>query len=481
MSRHYDLAIIGAGPVGSLCALAHARRGARVALFEASPDRHRGLKGEWMHPPAARMLQQVGVHFDAPARATRGFVVFPEDGSEMIPLTYPDGSRGLVCPHEALVTGLRDAAINEPDVNLIQARAQPLHDGSVSYTQDDAEQSLTADRIVGADGRGSVVLRLLGLTGKPTVRSRMIGVMLHGAQMPLEDYGHLLCGGPGPIFMYRLGRDIACAIVDIPHRYSNAQTGDLLVNEYAPRLPVEIRPQFIEAVHGRRLKFAGNTIRPRLSYGSPRFVVIGDAAGHYHPMTAVGLTLGFGDAMTLAEHDNFDDFLAARFDQIRAPEMLAMGFYEIFVDHRAESRALRQAVYGIWRRGGAVSDRSVRLLACNDTSGTSLGFVGAMVVALAVAKTIPRSLSPRAWWRSGGIVYRLGARVGWFIRAVEELRKSRRRGELQNEKFHDKLARVFLASTSPEDEPGPRGESSQPDGSSRGESSQQDGSSQPPG
>ena len=33
----YDVAIIGAGPVGSLCALAHARKGARVALLEANP------------------------------------------------------------------------------------------------------------------------------------------------------------------------------------------------------------------------------------------------------------------------------------------------------------------------------------------------------------------------------------------------------------------------------------------------------------
>jgi 2-polyprenyl-6-methoxyphenol hydroxylase-like FAD-dependent oxidoreductase len=437
--------------VGSLCALAHARRGIRVALFEASPNKNRGLKGEWMHPPAARMLQQAGVHFDDSARATRGFVVFPEDGSEMIPLTYPDGSRGLVCPHETLVMGLREAANNEPNVNLIQERAQPLHDGSVTYTRDGVEESVTADRIVGADGRGSVILRLLGLTQRPTVRSRMLGVMLNGAKLPLEDYGHLFCGGPGPIFMYRLAHDSVCAVVDIPHRYSSRQTADLLLNSYVPSLPIDIRPLFIEAVHEHRFKFAGNTIRPRISYGNSRFVVIGDAAGHYHPMTAVGLTLGFGDAMTLAEHEDFDDFLAARFREVRAPEMLAMGFYEIFADHRAESMALRQAIYRIWRTGGAVSDRSVRLLACNDTSATSLGFVGAMVVALAVGKIIPRSARPRPWWRSGSIVYRLASRVGWFIRAVEELRRSRRRGDLQNEKFYDNMARVFLVSIPSQD------------------------------
>ena len=397
------------------------------------------------------MLQQAGIHLDAQARATKGFVVFPEDGSATIPLSYPDGSRGLVCPHDTLVLALREAAIGEPSVDLIQQRAHPTLDGRVTFVQDGVEESVTADRIVGADGRGSVVLRMLGLTARPTARSRMIGVMMNGARLPMEDYGHILCGGPGPIFAYRLGADSVCAIVDIPHGYSSRHAADLLLNSYVPWLPEDIRPFFIEAVSERRVKLAGNTIRPRISYGNTRFVVIGDAAGHYHPMTAVGMTLGFGDAMTLAESESFDGFLASRFEEIRASEMLAMGFYEIFADHRTESMALRQAVYRIWRKGGAISDRSVRLLACDDTSGTSLGFVGAMVVARAVGKTIPRSVSPRSWRRAGRVVHRLFVRIVWFIMAVEELRKSRSRGELQNEKFYDNLAQVFLASTQTQD------------------------------
>ncbi len=175
----------------------------------------------------------------------------------------------------------------------------------------------------------------------------MIGVRLHGVKLPKEDYGHIFCGGPGPIFMYKLGEDSVSAIVDIPREHSNNHDHDLLLNSYIPKLPSDIRSSFAEAVQNSDFKLAGNTIRPRISYGSPRFVVIGDAAGHYHPMTAVGLTLGFGDAVTLAESDDFDDFVARRFREVRAPEMLAMGFYEIFADQRAEAVALRHAVYRI--------------------------------------------------------------------------------------------------------------------------------------
>ena len=425
--------------------------GARVALFEANSDGYSGLKGEWLHPPASRILQQVGVRFDTQAQATKGFVVFPEDGSEPIPLTYPEGSHGLTCPHETLVLRLREAAINEPNVDFILRRARLNDDGLITYTENGVEESVTADRIVGADGRGSIVLRLLGLTAKPTVISRMIGIKLNGATLPMEDYGHIFCGGPGPIFMYKLGEDNIPVIVDVPREYSGDQMTDLLLDSYAPWLPEDIRPMFVEAVHEGNFKFAGNTVRPRISYGSPRFVVIGDAAGHYHPMTAVGLTLGFGDAMALAENEDFNDFVARRFREIRAPEMLAMGFYEVFADHRAEAMALRHAVYRIWRKGGENADRSMRLLACEDTSESSLGFVSAVVVALAVARAIPRSMNLRAWRQAGGVVHRLAFRIGWFMRAVCQLRRSRARGEVQNEQFHDNLARAFLASTPPED------------------------------
>ena len=371
--RHYDVAIIGAGPAGSLCALAHARRGARVALFEANPDGNTRLKGEWLHPPAARALHEVGVRFDTQAHSTKGFVVYPENGSEPIPLSYPEGSQGLVCPHETLVSRLREAASNEPNVDLIFQRALPMPDGSIKYAEKGVEESVTADRIVGADGRGSAVLRLLGMTTKPLVSSRMIGVRMNGVTLPRQDYGHVFCGGPGPIFMYGLGEGGVGVLADIPYEYSDLRATDLLLDSYVPWLPEDVRPLFVDALTKGQVKLAGNTTRPRISYGNAQFVVIGDAAGHYHPMTAVGLTLSFGDAMALAENENFDDFVARRFREIRAPEMLAMGFYEVFADHRAEAVALRHAVYRLWRKGGDRADRSVRLLACEDTSEISLG------------------------------------------------------------------------------------------------------------
>ena len=442
-SRHYDVAIIGGGAVGSVCAIAYARKGTRVALFEANPGASTGLKGEWLHPPALQVLEKLGIHFDTDTYGTKGFVVFPEDGSPPIPLNYPDGLYGLAYPHDRLVMRLRETAIQESNVDFIPQRVRLSENGRIDFTEDGVAKSVTADQVVDAAGRGSVLLRLLGMTERPTIISRMVGVKMDGAALPMEGYGHIYCGGPGPIFMYRLGDETVSAIMDVPREYTGDQATDLLLNEYAPWLPEEIRPMFVEAVQ-RGGMLAGNTARPRISYGNSRFVAIGDAAGHYHPMTAVGLTLGFGDAMTLTESKDFDAFVARRFREVRSPEMLALGLYEVLADHRDEMLALRHAVYWLWRKRGRISDLSIHLLACEDTREASLGFVGAIVVAMAVVRTIPLSLRPREWRQSASTVWHLASRIGWFIRAVHQLRRSRARGDVQNEKIHYSLAHAFL-------------------------------------
>ena len=447
-SQHYDVAIVGAGAVGSVCALAHAQKGARVALFEATPDRPSRLAGEWLHPRSLRILQGVGVHFDVPAEAalTHGFMVFPEDGSEPITLPYADGSRGIACEHETLVLRVRETARNEPKIDFIPERVHAVADGRVTLLRDDAEVAVTADRIIGADGRSSVVRKSLGLTTKPVACSRMLGFVLDGVPLPREGYGSIRCGGPGVIFMYRLRENSIRINVDVPLRFPPRETTDLLLNTYAPLLPEALRPQFREMARERRFHSTANTLSPRSSYGTPRRMLIGDAAGHYHPMTAAGLTLGFGDAMAAAGSADFRDFAGRRFREIRAPEMLALSFYEVMVDHRAEAAALRRSVYRMWRRNGRKAAQSMRLLSLEDTSEFSLGFVGATTVAQAVGETIPRSIRPGDWKRASRIVAATAVRIGWFVWGVWQLRRTRPDGEAKKKKFLDCMARALPAS-----------------------------------
>lgn len=406
------------------------------------------------------MLRQIGIRFDVPTQAsiTDGFTVFPEDGSDPIRLPYADGSHGIACEHEYLVSRLHEAMANEPSIDLIPERVRAVADRRVTLARDGVEASVTADLIVGADGRRSVVRRSLGLATKPKTCSRMLGFLLQGVTLPVEGYGSLVSGAPGPMFIYRLGEDSVRINVDVPLRFPPSHTTDLLLNSYAPVLPEDMRPKFEEMVRDRRYQSTANTLSPRVSYGRPGRVLVGDAAGHYHPMTAVGLTLGFSDAIALAESEDHRRYLARRMRGVRAPEMLALAFYELVVDHRAEAAALRRSVYRMWRRNGGRARQSMRLLSCEDTSEYSLGLVGATTVMQAALGTIPRSLRPRDWRRAGGILSSLAVRIAWFVRGVWHLRAARGDHETAKKRFLDAMARALPASM-----PSPRRSGPSPD------------------
>ena len=427
----YDVAVVGAGPVGAFCALAHARRGAKVALLEANPRASQRLAGEWLHPPAARMLRDAGIRLDRHPTSTpgRGFAVFPEDGSAPIQFPYPDGALGLTCEHAAIVSSLREAAAAEPGVDFLpHARVRTVEDGRITFSsRDGGDGYLDAPRIVGADGRASIVRRSLGLSTDRGTCSRMVGVTVTGARLPFEGYGHVLLGGPGQILMYGLGNECARIIVDVPlDRWTPRDRAGLLSDSYARVLPEAVRPAFVEAIRERRFDAATNAVRPRVTYGNPRRVLIGDAAGHYHPMTAVGMTLGFGDALALAQSEDFDGFARSRRDATRAPELLAMGLYEVFADHRAEAAALRNAVYRSWRANPDYRDRTTRLLACEDTSRARLAAAFSKTVAQTVARTFSPPLDRRSWCRARHIVPALAVRLSWFARGVRWLSRARR-------------------------------------------------------
>lgn len=133
---NYDIAIVGAGPVGSLCALVHGRKGYRVALLEASAKPTKRMAGEWLHPPAVRILKDIGIELDQQPRSTlgRGFVVLPEDDSDLIVLPYSDGVYSLACDHNLIVSGLRDAIENLPEIDFISpARVRSIEGKRVFF------------------------------------------------------------------------------------------------------------------------------------------------------------------------------------------------------------------------------------------------------------------------------------------------------------------------------------------------------------
>ncbi len=447
----YDVAIVGAGPVGSLCALAHAKQGARVGLIEANPKASGRLAGEWLHPPAVKLLRKMGIKADGlpNSKIGLGFVVYPEDGSEPILLPYPDGLRGMVCDHAQLVTSIGDAvaAVDEIDV-ISPARVKNVSDGSLAYTMKGEELTLSASRIVGADGRSSVVRQSLGLSTRPMLCSRMLSVSIPEAELPFDGFGHVFLGGPGPVFVYSLEDGCVRVLVDVPaDRWSPKDRLGYLSESYASLLPEPIGSGFVDSLRTRNFHAAVNQLRPRVTYGSSERVLIGDAAGHYHPMTAVGMTLGFGDAVELAECKNFKDYTTERLQAIRVPEFLAMGLYEVFADHRAEAVVLREAVYQGWRTTPKYAELTTRILACEDRTTTGIALAGAGIVVRAIRRVIPTVFRGTAARKRSFDVFRaLIVRLWWLQRGFMQLRRACREGREEDENARKVLSRAMLHS-----------------------------------
>jgi len=163
----YDLAIVGAGPVGCVTALAFAKRGSRVLLLEANPQASRRLAGEWIHPPAVDVLRGLGIDLRpaAPFHSGRGFVALPDDGTRPIVLPYEAGRYGYSFEHSALVETLREHADEHPLIDYVPyARATRLEEHRLTYQlESGGAHTVKAELLVGAGGRMSVAHTALGI------------------------------------------------------------------------------------------------------------------------------------------------------------------------------------------------------------------------------------------------------------------------------------------------------------------------------
>jgi len=377
-SVKFDVVVIGAGPAGATAAIAQAQRGRSVLLLEANPNAADRLAGEWLHPRAVRVLSALGVELDASASPSdgtvggfdsgRGFVVHPDDGSEPVVLPYGKAGRGWSGEHRALVDRLRTAARAYPNVSYrCGARVTAIAGQRVTIRSADVacEQQVDAALVIGADGRTSVARRALGLAPETSTVSRMAGLRLASVELPRPGFGHVFLGGPGPILAYRITHDHVRLCVDVPPGVSTDPA--TLHEAYACALPEDMRAAFRHALSNGQIQWAANQTRLRRSLGRPGLVLIGDAAGFQHPLTALGMTMGILDALELAEQDDFEAWRSARRSSARVPELLASVLYDVFKSGADTAQGIREGMFQTWRKRSDERNRTMQYLAAEES------------------------------------------------------------------------------------------------------------------
>jgi squalene monooxygenase len=421
VNTSFDVAIIGAGPAGCVTALSFARRGANVLLLESQPSPKPRLAGEWLHPPGVEVLGQLGLGSLPGATEHppgRGFVVFPDDDSPPIVLNYAGGGLGRTCEHQALVSALREAAASHPRVRFRgNANVSGIDGQKLRFHSDSGSTEITcaAPLIIGADGRSSFTRRCLGLGDDRTLLSYMAGVLLEDAELPLEGYGHVFLAGLGPMFVLRISPRHIRMCLDVPLRHRRATTDlDYLEEAYSPAMPEKLRPAFRKAIRSDALCWTSNQWRPRLHYGREGLVLVGDAVGHFHPLTAVGLTLGFMDGHCLAQCKDLLDYRQQRTAQSRVPELLAIGLHRVFTQDDEGTVALRQAVYRMWRDSAADRAGTMKLLSGQATQLGHFNRAFLKVVALAVKDVVQSTVATGHWRRSARTFRDFGGWLRWL-------------------------------------------------------------------
>jgi lanosterol synthase len=427
---HYDVAVIGAGPVGCVTALAFAHKGASVLLLEANPRACERLAGEWLHPPAVEILRAVGADDCTTAAYDHGhgFAVFPDDSGDPILLPYRDETRGISIEHSVLVNRLREhCRNNDRIVFLAPARATAIAHQKLTFQRKGEEpEAITAELIVGAAGRSSLVHDALGLDNTPSTYSRMAGLLLRDCTLPHEGYGHVFLGGPGPVLTYRIDDDQVRMCMDVPLSMPVSRNKEAVLWEsFKTVIPQQLHAPFKDALHRGDISWAANQTRPRTTYGREGLVVIGDAAGHHHPLTALGMTLGFQDAVALVESNSFKSFRRQRVRDSRVPEMLAVALYEVFADPSDEVVAIRHAVYDMWRQDVGERSRTMAYLACQDTKPRHFGRSFVKAAAVAARRMSKRALSTGQWGYTFDVTRELVHRCRWLISGALRLSEAK--------------------------------------------------------
>ena len=397
-----DVAVIGAGPIGTVAAIALARSGAKVILLEAQPEKKKQIAGEWLHPPGLEILERLGIllAFERVNHATgHGFVIFPDDGSKPIKLRYPNRKMGMSCEHNLIVSTLRKVAANCEGIHYIpNARVTQIQGQHLSFKDLKRIETfnISSQLIVAADGRSSLAHKVLGISYKPKLISYIAGVLLEDVELPFEGFGHVFLDGPGPALVYRISDNQVRICLDVPLDFPKRNVD--LWNAYSPVLPSELLARFRQVLEKKQVAWVANGYRSRIDYGLPGIALVGDATGYFHPMTATGMTVGFMDVDCFVRTQSFKKYQRQRNFGTYVPELLATTLYEVFSRDDDTVVALRRAIYQMWRQEPKECVRTMHLL-----SGAQLNimhFTGSFYKVLMIAvKSVIRENVSKGQWR----------------------------------------------------------------------------------
>ena len=319
-NSHHQVIVVGAGPVGLLCALDLARQGVQVCVLELEPNTTLDLRAGTFHPPTLEMLAPLGVTQE-----------MMKIGMKVPVWQSRDLQEGLIAEWDMSI--LKDDTPYPFRLHLEQHRLTPIllemlkkySHAQVLFSHEFLRLEQTADEVVvhvkHQDHSEETTLRaqwVIGADGGKSAVRKSAGIEFEGYTWPerysvvstTHDFSHLgyadnaYVSDPeqwvaffrmpdkGPPGLWRMTIPVGQSYTDeeiLDPKYANGVFQRVL--KTPPDVLYPIVHQSVYRVHQR--------VANRFRLG--RVLLAGDSAHVNNPLGGFGLNSGIHDAMNLSE------------------------------------------------------------------------------------------------------------------------------------------------------------------------------------
>lgn len=303
MVEQTDVFVIGGGPAGLAAAIAARKKGFRVKVADGSRWPIDKACGEGLMPDTIEALGALGVTFGA----SEGFPVhgvrFLSRHAE-VSAKFPAG-RGMGLRRTALHEKLVERALacgvsllwNSPVVS-ISTEGVTMARGT--HENKHIAEFVQAKWIIGADGIGSRV-RMWAKLDATTRRACRYAVRRHYRMAPWSEFAEVHWGDGAQAYVTPVSDEEVCVVLISRERGAGPPSLEARFPRLAQRLKSAV---LIGSDRG-----AITMMQKLEQVYHDRVALIGDASGSVDAITAEGLSLGFRQALALADALEADDLL----------------------------------------------------------------------------------------------------------------------------------------------------------------------------
>lgn len=327
--EHFDVLIVGARVAGAATAMRLAASGARVLLIDRAPRLDDTLSTHALMRPAVRLLARWGLiapllRAGTPVVREVAFHYGPR--AITIPIRPDNDMPGLFAPRRTVLDKLLLEAATETGADVrfstgflgCYRNAAGRVTGARLLQADGSEAEISADLLIGADGRQSVVAQAVGSLQARTAPDRTV---VHYSYVPgIMNRGYRWFFAPGmSAGAIPTNHGAHCVFAACPREHAKVHFGSggkpgtvSILDAFDSELAEHVRTtEPLGKMH--RFLGADGHIRQRTGNG---WALVGDAACFKDPATAHGITDAFLDAEALAqsyiETGTVDDYCRIR-------------------------------------------------------------------------------------------------------------------------------------------------------------------------